>query len=108
MILCRVLPFFELETQPGRTMMELFENRVNQVLNKARDDARSSAQKSLPKSNNLKAMVTAGSKGSFINISQMTAYFGQQNEGKQILDGPSCMNEKQKQKKYSNFIIGRQ
>uniref|UniRef100_A0A453CSM0 DNA-directed RNA polymerase subunit n=1 Tax=Aegilops tauschii subsp. strangulata TaxID=200361 RepID=A0A453CSM0_AEGTS len=75
----------KLEPEPGRTMMESFENRVNQVLNKARDDAGSSAQKSLPESNNLKAMVTAGSKGSFINISQMTACVGQQNvEGKRI------------------------
>lgn len=56
-----------------------------QVLNRARDDAGSSAQKSLSESNNLKAMVTAGSKGSFINISQMTACVGQQNvEGKRI------------------------
>lgn len=55
------------------------------MLNKARDDAGSSAQKSLSDSNNLKAMVTAGSKGSFINISQMTACVGQQNvEGKRI------------------------
>ncbi|KAF2312460.1 hypothetical protein GH714_034752 [Hevea brasiliensis] len=75
----------ELEAEPGRTMMESFENKVNQVLNKARDDAGSSAQKSLSESNNLKAMVTAGSKGSFINISQMTACVGQQNvEGKRI------------------------
>ncbi|GJY80697.1 DNA-directed RNA polymerase II subunit 1 [Tanacetum coccineum] len=44
----------------GRTMMESFENKVNQVLNKARDDAGSSTQKSLSESNNLKAMVTAG------------------------------------------------
>src|ERR1041385_5261344 len=42
--------------------------------NKARDNAGSSAQKSLSESNNLKAMITAGSKGSFINISQMTAW----------------------------------
>ena len=54
-------------------------------MNKARDEAGSSAQKSLSESNNLKAMVTAGSKGSFINISQMTACVGQQNvEGKRI------------------------
>uniref|UniRef100_A0A453DLI8 DNA-directed RNA polymerase n=1 Tax=Aegilops tauschii subsp. strangulata TaxID=200361 RepID=A0A453DLI8_AEGTS len=53
--------------------------------NKARDESGSSAQKSLSESNNLKAMVTAGSKGSFINISQMTACVGQQNvEGKRI------------------------
>ncbi|KAK9948336.1 hypothetical protein M0R45_003917 [Rubus argutus] len=69
----------QLEAEPGRTMMESFENKVNQVLNRARDDAGSSAQKSLSESNNLKAMVTAGSKGSFINISQMTACVGQQN-----------------------------
>ncbi|KAL2896712.1 DNA-directed RNA polymerase II subunit 1 [Bienertia sinuspersici] len=75
----------QLEPEPGRTMMESFENRVNQVLNKARDDAGSSAQRSLSESNNLKAMVTAGSKGSFINISQMAACVGQQNvEGKRI------------------------
>ncbi|CAL9110471.1 unnamed protein product, partial [Musa textilis] len=75
----------QLEAEPGRTMMESFENRVNQVLNRARDDAGSRSQKSLSESNNLKAMVTAGSKGSFINISQMTACVGQQNvEGKRI------------------------
>ncbi|GKC16953.1 DNA-directed RNA polymerase II subunit 1 [Tanacetum coccineum] len=55
------------------------------VMNKARDDVGSSAHKSLSESNNLKAMVTTGSKGSFINISQMTACVGQQNvEGKRI------------------------
>ncbi|PHT92688.1 hypothetical protein T459_00570 [Capsicum annuum] len=59
----------QLEAEPGRTLMESFEKRVNQVLNKARDDAGSSAEKSLSESNNLIAMITAGSKGSFINIS---------------------------------------
>ena len=61
----------ELEAQPGRTMMESFENQVNQVLNKARDDAGKSAQNSLKDTNNVVRMVTAGSKGSFINISQV-------------------------------------
>ncbi|GJP85732.1 hypothetical protein CLOP_g15835 [Closterium sp. NIES-67] len=75
----------ELEQQPGRTLRESFENRVNQVLNKARDDAGRAAQSSLSEMNNVKAMVTAGSKGSFINISQMIACVGQQNvEGKRI------------------------
>ncbi|KAF9603034.1 hypothetical protein IFM89_033759 [Coptis chinensis] len=75
----------QLGPEPGLTRMESFENRVNQVLNKARDDAGSRAEKSLSESNNLKAMVTAGSKGSSINISQMTACVGQQNvEGKRI------------------------
>lgn len=45
--------------------------QVNQVLNKARDDAGNYAQNSLPDTNNVVRMVTAGSKGSFINISQV-------------------------------------
>ena len=44
---------------------------MNQVLNKARDDAGNYAQSSLPDTNNVVRMVTAGSKGSFINISQV-------------------------------------
>lgn len=75
----------QLEQQPGRTITETLENQVNQVLNKARDDAGRAAQASLSELNNVKAMVTAGSKGSFINISQMIACVGQQNvEGKRI------------------------
>jgi DNA-directed RNA polymerase II subunit RPB1 len=55
------------------------------VLNKARDDAGNMAQQSLRDTNNVVRMVTAGSKGSFINISQMIACVGQQNvEGKRI------------------------
>lgn len=57
--------------QPGRTMVESFEQLVNKVLNKARDDSGHSAQSSLNEGNSVKAMVTAGSKGSFINISQI-------------------------------------
>ena len=52
-------------------MLETFESHVNQVLNKARDDAGTSAQNSLLPTNNVVRMVTAGSKGSFINISQV-------------------------------------
>ena len=47
--------------------------QVNQVLNKARDDAGNYAQNSLPDTNNVVRMVTAGSKGSFINISQVSS-----------------------------------
>jgi len=75
----------ELETQPGRTVIESFEQYVNKVLNTARDHAGKSAQASLDETNSVKAMVTAGSKGSFINISQIIACVGQQNvEGKRI------------------------
>ncbi|GAM20091.1 hypothetical protein SAMD00019534_032660 [Acytostelium subglobosum LB1] len=75
----------QFETQPGRSMLDSFEKEVNRVLNTARDDAGTNAQKSLSESNNVKAMVNAGSKGSFINISQMMACVGQQNvEGKRV------------------------
>lgn len=80
--------FKELHLLPGKSMMESFETEVNKVLNGARDQSGSSAQKSLLKSNNIKRMVTAGSKGSFINISQICACVGQQNvEGKRIAYG---------------------
>ena len=75
----------DLEIQPGRTMIESFEQLVNKVLNTARDHAGKSAQSSLDETNSVKAMVTCGSKGSFINISQIIACVGQQNvEGKRI------------------------
>ena len=75
----------ELEMQPGMTMQQSFEQKVNQILNKARDNAGNSAQASLDDTNNVKMTVQAGSKGSFLNISQMIACVGQQNvEGKRI------------------------
>ena len=46
----------QLEAKPDQTVMYSFENRVNQVLNKAHDNAGSSAQKRLSESNNLKAV----------------------------------------------------
>lgn len=53
----------ELQPQPGMTIRESFESSVNQELNRARDVAGASAQKSLRESNNVKQMVVAGSKG---------------------------------------------
>ncbi|GLI67975.1 hypothetical protein VaNZ11_012311 [Volvox africanus] len=74
-----------LEAQPGRTIHESFEAQVNQVLNKCRDDAGKAAYMSVDLANNIIKMVTAGSKGSNINISQMMGCVGQQNvEGKRI------------------------
>ena len=65
--------------------MGSFEAGVNKALNKARDDAGNKALKDLEKTNKIKNMVTAGSKGSNINISQIMACVGQQNvEGKRI------------------------
>ncbi len=69
----------DLKTQPGKSMMESLEASINLVLNKCRDDSGTSAQKSLSERNAVKAMVNSGSKGSFINISQILACVGQQN-----------------------------
>jgi len=74
-----------LEALPGMNIRETFENKVSIALNKARDDAGTTTQKSLKDLNNAVVMASSGSKGSSINISQMTALVGQQIvEGKRI------------------------
>ncbi|KAK9467549.1 hypothetical protein V1512DRAFT_237214 [Lipomyces arxii] len=74
-----------LPPEPGMTLRESFEQKVSKVLNQARDTAGRSAETSLTEANNVKQMVVAGSKGSFINISQMSACVGQQMvEGKRV------------------------
>jgi DNA-directed RNA polymerase II subunit RPB1 len=74
-----------LKMKPGMTLRESFESSVETVLNKARDTSGQYAQKHLKEDNNVKQMVVAGSKGSFINISQMSVCVGQQSvEGKRI------------------------
>lgn len=74
-----------LEPEPGMSIRESFESKVNKALNSARDKSGRSAEKSLKGDNNVKQMVVAGSKGSFINISQMSACVGQQIvEGKRV------------------------
>lgn len=74
-----------LDPEPGMTLRESFEHNVSRVLNQARDTAGRSAEMNLKDLNNVKQMVTSGSKGSFINISQMSACVGQQIvEGKRI------------------------
>eukprot|EP00762_Andalucia_godoyi_P007867 ANDGO_01232.mRNA.1 DNA-directed RNA polymerase II subunit 1 len=75
----------EAQSEPGMTKLETFEKRVNTVLNKAGSDAGAAAQSVLSDNNSVKAMVSAGSKGSNINIAQIMATVGQQNvEGKRI------------------------
>ncbi|ELA46460.1 hypothetical protein VCUG_02055 [Vavraia culicis subsp. floridensis] len=74
-----------LRRMPGMNLRETFESRIGQALNKARDVSGSSANDGLGTANNVRMMVMAGSKGSLINISQMTACVGQQNvEGHRI------------------------
>ncbi|CAN3372452.1 hypothetical protein DIURU_005052 [Diutina rugosa] len=75
----------DLEPRPGMTLRESFENSVSVVLNQARDDAGKASEVNLKELNNVKQMVVSGSKGSYINISQMSACVGQQIvEGKRI------------------------
>jgi DNA-directed RNA polymerase II subunit RPB1 len=75
----------ELEALPGMNIRETFESKVSRALNQARDDAGKSTEKSLKDLNNAVTMARSGSKGSTINISQMTALVGQQIvEGKRI------------------------
>ncbi|KAJ2766193.1 DNA-directed RNA polymerase II core subunit rpo21, partial [Coemansia nantahalensis] len=75
----------QLECKPGMTIKETFEAHVNTALNKAREDAGKQVLNRLKETNNVAQMALAGSKGSTINISQMTACVGQQNvDGKRI------------------------
>ena len=75
----------ELEPLPGMNVRETFESKVSKALNKARDDAGTVTEDSLKDLNNAIQMARSGSKGSTINISQMTAVVGQQSvEGKRI------------------------
>lgn len=78
----------KLSPEPGMTLRESFEASVIRELNNARDTSGREAEMSLKDSNNVKQMVSSGSKGSFINISQMSACVGQQIvEGKRISYG---------------------
>jgi DNA-directed RNA polymerase II subunit RPB1 len=66
-------------------MYETFESKVSKALNAARDEAGTVTEQSLKDLNNAIQMARSGSKGSTINISQMTAVVGQQSvEGKRI------------------------
>lgn len=74
-----------LEALPGMNVRETFENLVSRALNSARDEAGSAIEQSLKDLNNAIQMARSGSKGSNINISQMTGIVGQQSvEGKRI------------------------
>ncbi|KAJ5676786.1 DNA-directed RNA polymerase II subunit RPB1 [Penicillium maclennaniae] len=74
-----------LEALPGMNVRETFESKVSRALNNARDEAGAATEESLKDLNNAIQMARSGSKGSTINISQMTAVVGQQSvEGKRI------------------------
>lgn len=75
-VLCAHHRWLSHHTTPHHTLPPPPAPQVNQVLNKARDDAGNMAQQSLHDTNNVVRMVTAGSKGSFINISQVRGWLG--------------------------------
>lgn len=94
----------ELDKLPGMSLSATFESKVNVILNKARNIPTISDETSermgkksfrsnlISPNNNMKSMVLSGSKGSYINISQITTCMGQQNvEGKRI---PFGFNER--------------
>ena len=81
----RIATANELEPLPGMNLRETFESKVSKALNAARDEAGTETEKSLKDFNNAIQMARSGSKGTTINISQMTAIVGQQSvEGKRI------------------------
>ncbi len=69
----------QLESEPGNSIRQTFENTINKHLNDARKKTGSSAQDSLSDFNQFKAMVVSGAKGTPLNISQIIACVGQQN-----------------------------
>lgn len=73
------------ENKTGRPDEQEFETQVNNILNRASNDAGKIGRESLSKDNRFVIMVNAGSKGSDLNISQMISCLGQQNvDGKRI------------------------
>jgi len=75
----------DLEFQPGKGLLESFEQQVNQALNASRDEAGNQLLSKINPRNNILHMVNAGSKGKKENLCQILACVGQQNiEGKRI------------------------
>lgn len=73
------------ENKTGKSNVEYFESQVNNILNKASMEAGNAGINSLDKENRFVSIVTSGSKGNNLNISQMISCLGQQNvDGKRI------------------------
>lgn len=73
------------ENNTSNTNMMEFETKVNNILNKATEQAGKIGHTSIGKDNRFLMIVNSGSKGSLINISQMISCLGQQNvDGKRI------------------------
>tara|TARA_Y100000389_G_scaffold36222_1_gene30820 strand:+ start:8557 stop:11367 length:2811 start_codon:yes stop_codon:yes gene_type:complete len=77
-----------LHVSKGNENKELFEKKINQILNNAMAQSGKFVQDKMTTKNNIHATVTAGSKGSAINLSQIMACVGQQNvNGQRIIEG---------------------
>ncbi|QIW98058.1 hypothetical protein AMS68_003576 [Peltaster fructicola] len=75
----------DLEPLPGMTIRESFESKAKAALEEARNKGGDIAFGGVKDCNNVATMVRSGSKGSSVNISQMTAAVGQQSlEGKRL------------------------
>ena len=73
------------ENPTANTNLVEFEQNVNNILNKATEEAGKIGRKSLSKDNRFLMIVESGSKGTPINISQMISCLGQTNvDGKRI------------------------
>ncbi|KAG5444137.1 DNA-directed RNA polymerase III subunit RPC1 [Clonorchis sinensis] len=67
-----------LKCNPGCSMEDTLESNLSQELSKIRDEAGAACKRQLHPSNSPLVMAQSGSKGSFLNISQMIACVGQQ------------------------------
>lgn len=67
----------DLQFQPGKGLMESFEQQVNQALNGSRDAAGNKLLQRISQRNNILHMVNAGSKGKKENLCQILACVGQ-------------------------------
>jgi DNA-directed RNA polymerase II subunit RPB1 len=67
------------DNSSGKSNLDEFETKVNNILNQATAETAKIGLKNLQKGNRFVAMFRAGSKGSELNISQMIACVGQQN-----------------------------
>lgn len=77
-----------LHVSRGKENNELFEKKINQILNNAMAQSGKFVQDKITTKNNIHATVTAGSKGSVLNLSQIMACVGQQNvNGQRITEG---------------------
>ena len=76
------------ENDTSNTNMMHFETTINNILNKATEQAGKEGRKSLSKNNRFLMIVNSGSKGNLVNISQMISCVGQTNvDGKRVSYG---------------------